>query len=165
MSKKARDLGLTIHPDAYVYCLPNVSRFVGGDAVGDVIMSGMLRSQDLSLMIDLGTNGEIIIGNAGWLASVSCASGPAFEGAGISSGMRAMRGAVDHVRIDPATGVATWTTIGDQPPRGICGSGIIDAAAAMVDAGILDFTGKLVEGTPGVRKGEKGLDTYTRERT
>jgi uncharacterized 2Fe-2S/4Fe-4S cluster protein (DUF4445 family) len=153
---RARSLHITSYPDAYVYVLPAVSRFIGGDAVGDVIVSGMPASRDLSLMIDLGTNGEIVLGNAEWLASVSCASGPAFEGAGISSGMRAMRGAVDHVAIDPVSCQVSFTTILNDPPRGICGSGIIDAAAAMVSAGILDFTGKLVDGKPGVRPGAGG---------
>jgi uncharacterized 2Fe-2S/4Fe-4S cluster protein (DUF4445 family) len=153
---RAGSLHLATDPGASVYILPAVSRFIGGDAVGDVITSGMPASQDLSLMIDLGTNGEIVLGNAGWLASVSCASGPAFEGAGISSGMRAMRGAIDHVTIDPSTGEVSVTTIQNEPPRGICGSGIIDAAAAMVSAGILDFTGKLLETKPGVRVGNAG---------
>jgi uncharacterized 2Fe-2S/4Fe-4S cluster protein (DUF4445 family) len=95
----ARSLNIESHPNACVFVLPAVSRFVGGDSVGDVIVSDIPASQDLSLMIDLGTNGEIVLGNADWLASVSCASGPAFEGAGISSGMRAMRGAIDHVQV------------------------------------------------------------------
>ena len=155
---RALDLGLLANPQAYVYCLPNVSRFVGGDAVGDVIASGMHLSPDLSLMIDLGTNGEVVLGNRDWLASVSCASGPAFEGAGITSGMRAMRGAIDHIGIDPATFRVSWTTIGNELPRGICGSGIIDAAAAMVTSGIVDFTGRLVEEKPGVRRGKEGLE-------
>jgi uncharacterized 2Fe-2S/4Fe-4S cluster protein (DUF4445 family) len=153
---RARNLGLSVNPDAYIYCLPNVSRFVGGDAVGDIIAAGMHLSGDLSLLIDLGTNGELVFGNKDWLASASCASGPAFEGAGITSGMRAMRGAVDHVSIDPETARVSWTTIGNERPRGICGSGIIDAAAEMVRSGILDFTGHLVEGKPGVRKGSDG---------
>jgi uncharacterized 2Fe-2S/4Fe-4S cluster protein (DUF4445 family) len=153
---KARSLHIDADPHAYVYVLPAVSRFVGGDAVGDVIVSGMPSAQDLSLMIDLGTNGEIVLGNAGWLSSVTCASGPAFEGAGISSGMRAMRGAIDHVKIDPDGCQVTFTTIQDDAPRGICGSGIIDAAAEMVSAGILDFTGKLVDTKPGVRLADDG---------
>jgi uncharacterized 2Fe-2S/4Fe-4S cluster protein (DUF4445 family) len=153
---RARLLHIESDPNAYVYVLPAVSRFVGGDAVGDVIVSGITASQDLSLMIDLGTNGEIVLGNAEWLASVSCASGPAFEGAGISSGMRAMRGAIDHVWIDPASCQVSFTTIQNEAPRGICGSGLIDAGAAMVSAGILDFTGKLVETHPGVRPGDSG---------
>ena len=152
----ARQIGIRVNPGAYVYCLPNVSRFVGGDAVGDVLASGMHTSKNLSLLIDLGTNGEVIMGNSDWLASVSCASGPAFEGAGISSGMRAMLGAIESVSIDPQNFSVSWTTVGDAPPRGICGSGIIDAAAAMARTGILDFTGKLVAGKPGVRAGPGG---------
>jgi uncharacterized 2Fe-2S/4Fe-4S cluster protein (DUF4445 family) len=152
----AREAGITIYPEAYIYCLPNVSRFLGGDAVGDVVASRMHTEQDISLLIDLGTNGEIIIGNCNWLASVSCASGPAFEGAGITHGMRAMRGAIEHVTIDPATGEAAFTVIENTHPRGICGSGIIDAAAAMFSAGILDFSGSIVEGKPFVRKGTAG---------
>jgi uncharacterized 2Fe-2S/4Fe-4S cluster protein (DUF4445 family) len=164
---RASSLNIESHPDAYIYVLPAVSRFVGGDAVGDSIVSGISTSQDLSLMIDLGTNGEVVLGNADWLASVSCASGPAFEGAGISSGMRAMRGAIDHVRIDPASCTVSFTTIQNDAPRGICGSGIIDAAAAMVSAGILDFTGKLVETKPGVRSRDGGLEfvLVSRDRT
>ena len=154
----AQLLHIESHPNAYVYVLPAVSRFVGGDVVGDVIVSGIPASQDLSLMIDLGTNGEIVLGNADWLASVSCASGPAFEGAGISSGMRAMRGAIDHVTIDPSSYEVSFTTIQNEAPRGICGSGIIDAAAAMVSAGILDFTGTLVETKTGVRPGDGGAE-------
>lgn len=148
---KAREAGLNTGPGAYLYCLPNVSRFVGGDAVGDVIASGMNRSKDISLLIDLGTNGEIILGNQDWLASVSCASGPAFEGAGMSCGMRAMSGAIDHVVIDPSNCTVSFSTIGGELPRGICGSGIIDTAAALVTAGIVDFSGRLIENRPGVR--------------
>ena len=163
----ARSLNIESHPNACVFVLPAVSRFVGGDSVGDVIVSDIPASQDLSLMIDLGTNGEIVLGNADWLASVSCASGPAFEGAGISSGMRAMRGAIDHVQIDPASCEVSFTTIQNEAPRGICGSGIIDAAAAMVSAGILDFTGKLVETKPGVRSRDGGPEfvLVSRDRT
>jgi uncharacterized 2Fe-2S/4Fe-4S cluster protein (DUF4445 family) len=153
---RAHMLGIGVNPEAYVYCLPNVSRFVGGDAVGDVVASGMHSSKVLSLLIDLGTNGEVVLGNADWLASVSCASGPAFEGAGISSGMRAMQGAIESVSIDPIQFTVSVTTVGNFLPRGVCGSGIIDAAAAMVQAGILDFTGKLVVGKPGVRTGPYG---------
>lgn len=153
---KAHELRLRVNPGAYVYCLPNVSRFIGGDAVGDVVVSGMHTSSDLSLLIDLGTNGELVFGNSEWLASASCASGPAFEGAGIVAGMRAMKGAVEHVAIDRDTGAVTIKTIGGGKPRGICGSGIIDAAAQMAAAGILDFTGKIVDGKPGVRPGESG---------
>jgi len=147
---------LRIYPKAWVWCLPAVSRFVGGDAVGDLITSGIDQSEELSLLIDLGTNGEILLGNKDWLVSTSCASGPAFEGAGLRCGMRAMLGAIEHVTIDQETGEATVRVIGDTLPKGICGSGIIDAAPAMAKAGILDFSGKIVEGAPGVRNTEDG---------
>ncbi len=153
---RAEDSGLRIHPKAWVWCLPAVSRFVGGDAVGDLLTAGIDQSEELSLMIDLGTNGEIVLGNREWLVSTSCASGPAFEGAGLRCGMRAMLGAIEHVTIDPMTGEASVQVIGNVLPKGICGSGIIDAAPAMAAAGILDFSGKLVEGAPYVMDTEDG---------
>jgi len=157
--RKAKELGIEANPEAYVYCLPNVSRFLGGDAVGDVLASGMYESDELSLLVDMGTNGEIIFGNNTWLMSCSCASGPAFEGGGIRFGMRAMRGGIEHVKINPKTFEAEYTVIGSTRPRGICGSGIIDTAAEMFSVGILDFTGKIVEGeTSLVREGRDGLE-------
>jgi len=156
---KTKDLGIKANPEAYVYCLPNVSRFLGGDAVGDVLTSGMYESNGLSLLVDMGTNGEIIFGNNKWLMSCSCASGPAFEGGGIKFGIRAMRGGIEHVKINPKTLKAKCTVIGETAPRGICGSGIIDTVAEMFSTGILDFTGKIVEAkTPLVRKGGDGLE-------
>ncbi|NIR87033.1 ATP-binding protein, partial [Candidatus Bathyarchaeota archaeon] len=157
--RKSGTLGIHANPEAYVYCLPNVSRFLGGDAVGDVTASGMYDSDELSLMVDMGTNGEIIFGNKSWLVSCSCASGPAFEGEGIKFGMRAMRGGIEHVKIDPKSFEAEYTVIGNTLPKGICGSGIIDLAAEMFSVGILDFAGKIVKGrTPLVRKGRDGLE-------
>jgi uncharacterized 2Fe-2S/4Fe-4S cluster protein (DUF4445 family) len=156
--RHARNIGLSSHPEASVYCLPNVSRFVGGDATGDVIASGMHSSDALSLLIDLGTNGEIILGNRDWMASVSCASGPAFEGAGITAGMRAMKGAIEHVHSEPSTGEISCPVIGQVPPRGICGSGIIDAAVVMLESGALDFAGRLYSRHARVRTGYGGLE-------
>lgn len=157
--RKTKNIGIGIGPEAYVYCLPNVSRFLGGDAIGDVLASGMYDSADTSLLVDMGTNGEIIFGNNIWFISCSCASGPAFEGGGIRFGMRAMRGGIEHVEINPETFEAEYTVIGDTRPRGICGSGIIDAAAEMFSVRVLDFSGKIVEGkTPLVRKGRDGLE-------
>ena len=152
---KAQSLGIDLHPESYCYCLPNVSRFVGGDAVSGVLSSGMHCSYDISLFIDLGTNGEIVIGNKDWLASISCASGPAFEGAGISSGMRAMHGAIERVVIEQDTGEAHVMVIGGARPRGICGSGLIDAVTGMFRAGILDFKG-ILNSHPLVRVGLTG---------
>jgi len=157
--KKAKVLGLNANPEAYVYCLPNVSRFLGGDVVGDIVASGMYDSDETSLLVDMGTNGEIVFGNRDWFVSCSVASGPAFEGAGIRFGMRAMQGAIEHVKIDHESHEAEYTVIGNKRPRGICGSGLIDAAAEMFCVGILDFRGKIVEdGTSLVRKGSDDLE-------
>jgi len=157
--KKAKELELHTNPEAYVYFLPNVSRFLGGDAIGDVVASGMYDSDEISLLVDMGTNGEIIFGNKDWLVSCSVASGPAFEGAGIRFGMRAMSGVIEHVKINSESLETEYTVIGNKRPRGICGSGVIDAAAEMFHVGVLDFRGKIVEGrTPLVRKGRDGLE-------
>jgi uncharacterized 2Fe-2S/4Fe-4S cluster protein (DUF4445 family) len=157
--RKAKKLGLQTNPEAYVYCVPNVSRFLGGDAIGDVLASNMHRSDEISLMVDLGTNGEIIFGNRSWLFSSSCASGPAFEGEGVRHGMRGARGGIDHVKIDPETFRAEYSVIGDARPKGICGSGLIDLVAEMFRVGVLDFVGKMVPGvTPLVREGKWGLE-------
>ena len=157
--RRAGDLGVQVNPRAYVYCLPNVSRFLGGDAVGDIIASNMHKQEEMSLMVDLGTNGEIIFGNRDWLFSSSCASGPAFEGAGVRHGMRGARGGIDHVKIDPGTFRSEVTVIGDSRPRGIVGSGLIDLVAEMFNVGILDFVGKMVPGrTPLVKEGKWGLE-------
>lgn len=156
---EVKAVGIHANPDAYVYCLPNVSRFLGGDAVGDVIASGMYDSDEISLTVDMGTNGEIIFGNKSWLVSCSCASGPAFEGEGIKFGIRAMRGGIEHVKIDPESFESEYTVIGGTLPKGICGSGIIDLAAEMFSVGILDFAGKIVKGrTSLVRRGRDGLE-------
>ncbi len=157
--KKAMELGIQTNPEAYVYCLPNVSRFLGGDAIGDVVAAGMYNSDEPSLLVDMGTNGEIIFGDKDWLISCSIASGPAFEGAGVRFGMRAMHGAIEHVKIDPDSLEAGYTVIGNKRARGICGSGVIDVAAEMFRVGILDFRGKIINGrTPLVREGKDGLE-------
>lgn len=154
----AGELGLSVPPGTPVTCLPAISRFVGGDVIGDLLTAGVCRSDEVSLLVDLGTNGEIVLGCAEWRACTSCASGPAFEGGGISAGMRAMDGAIEQVTFDPATDAFGWSVIGDGRPRGLCGSGIIDAAFAMYRAGVLDVRGRLVEGAPGVRCSQDGLE-------
>jgi len=155
---KAGRVGLNVNPEAYVYCVPNVSRYLGGDAVGDVIASGMHKSEEMSLMVDLGTNGEIVFGNNKWLFSCSCASGPAFEGEGVRHGMRAAVGGIDHVWINPETKEAQVSIIGDAPAKGICGSGLIDVVAELYRAGVMDFSGKLVASAANVREGKWGLE-------
>ena len=155
---KSKEIGLAVNPESYVYCVPNVSRFLGGDAVGDVVASGMHMKEEMSLMVDLGTNGEIVFGNNKWLFSCSCASGPAFEGEGVRHGMRAAVGGIDHIKIDPETKKAEISTIGDAPAKGICGSGLIDLIAEVYRTGIMDFSGKFVPSMPYTRMGKWGLE-------
>jgi len=160
--RRAQEFGITVNPNASVYCLPNVSRFLGGDAVADVLASGMHEAPQISILIDMGTNGEIIVGSKGWLLSTSCAAGPAFEGWEIKFGMRSVEGAIDHVKLNTTTLRATYTVIGVAQigPRGICGSGIIDALAEMYRSGLVDSFGKIrdEERTPLIRKGVDGFE-------
>ena len=155
-------VGLEMYPLGRVASLPNIAGFVGADAVADLISSGLYKDKNTGMMIDIGTNTEIIAGNSQRLVSCSCASGPAFEGAHIRAGMRASTGAVERVWIDPKTLEVSTRTIDDAPARGICGSGIVDAVAEMFKAGILDSSGKLSSdrGLPGLRRGEGGLTEF-----
>jgi len=155
---RAKDAGIDIHPDAPIYCVPGRASYVGGDITAGVIASEMNKWSELALLIDVGTNGEIVLGNADWMVSCSCSAGPAFEGGEVSSGMRAMTGAIERVRILDHYDVK-YTTIGGVKPRGICGSGLIDLLAEMFLRGIVDRKGRIQElSTPRVRKGEQGLE-------
>ncbi|MDI6755861.1 MAG: ASKHA domain-containing protein, partial [Thermodesulfobacteriota bacterium] len=151
---KARDLGLKIHPAANVHVLPIEAGFVGADNVGVILSEEPCKKEEITLIIDVGTNGELILGNKQRLISASCASGPAFEGAHIKFGMRAAPGAIEHVRIDPNTldvkykiiGLEKWSdeySPAEVQARGICGSGIIDAVAEMFSAGVLEQNGRI----------------------
>jgi len=158
LSMNPGHIGLNTYPFGRVTSLPNIAGFVGADAVADLISSGLFRDEKIGMMIDIGTNTEIIAGNKHRLISCSCASGPAFEGAHIKSGMRASTGAIERVWIDPLTREVSLRTIDDAPARGICGSGIVDAVSEMFKAGILDSSGKIARSAniPGVRTGENG---------
>ena len=138
-----RDLALAVHPFAPVYVFPNVGSYFGGDLLAGILAAGFHRSEDVSLMVDVGTNAEVVLGNRDWLLACAGAAGPALEGGVIERGMMALPGAVDRVRIDPATLEPRWTVIGGGRPRGICGSGVIDLVAEMFGAGILTVQGKI----------------------
>jgi uncharacterized 2Fe-2S/4Fe-4S cluster protein (DUF4445 family) len=152
---KARDLGLRIGDGAYVHVLPNEAGFVGADNVGVLIAEEPYNQDEMLLIIDIGTNGELLLGNRKRLLSTSCATGPAFEGAEIRHGMRAAAGAIEKVRIDPKTKEVQFKVIGNESwntevknigARGICGSGIFDVAAQMFRAGIIDKSGRFNTG-------------------
>ncbi|MFH2118967.1 MAG: ASKHA domain-containing protein [Pseudomonadota bacterium] len=148
---KARDLGLATHPAANVHILPIEAGFVGADNVGVLIAEEPYRREEMVLIIDVGTNGEMVMGNRERLLSASCATGPALEGAHIRFGMRAAPGAIERIRIDPETLEVSFKIIGEERWRpevrltgakGICGSGIIDGVSELYRAGIINRSGR-----------------------
>ena len=138
----AASLGLDLgdHVEALVY--PQISSYVGGDIVAGVMGSGIYRSEEITLFMDIGTNAEIVVGNKDWLACAACSAGPAFEGGGILFGMRAAKGAIEDFSVNPITLEPMNITIGNTRPKGICGSGLIIMVATMFEMGILDNQGK-----------------------
>jgi uncharacterized 2Fe-2S/4Fe-4S cluster protein (DUF4445 family) len=168
---KARDLGLGINPASYIHVLPLEAGFVGADNVGVLIAEEPYNQDENVLIIDIGTNGELLLGNRNKVCSTSCATGPAFEGAQIKFGMRAAPGAIETVQIDPETkeprykviGKADWSShLQQMNVKGLCGSGIIQVVAEMFKAGIIDKSGRFVMdlGTPRVRKDAEGKPEY-----
>ncbi|MHB8779852.1 MAG: ASKHA domain-containing protein [Candidatus Geothermincolia bacterium] len=143
---KARDLGLLVAPGAYVHCPPVIAGFVGSDHVAMLLATALPDAGGNVLGLDIGTNTEMSLVSRGHVISCSCASGPAFEGAHIRDGMRAAAGAVERVEI--ADGRAIVSTIDGAPPVGLCGSGILDAVAALRRTGLLSATGRLAESCP-----------------
>jgi uncharacterized 2Fe-2S/4Fe-4S cluster protein (DUF4445 family) len=156
----AGEIGVSINRNAPVYCASSVGAYVGGDIVAGVLSSGMYKTDMLTLFIDVGTNGEIVLGNSDWLIACACSAGPAFEGAGVRCGMRATEGAIDEVIIDGRTLEATYRVIGNQPPQGICGSGLISTLAEMLITGVVDKAGRIPRDLPTkrVRLGEHGAE-------
>ena len=138
----AGDLGIAVHPGARAVIFPALGAYVGGDIVAGMLASGMDRDHRLRLFIDVGTNCEIVLGNADRLVATAAPAGPAFEGAAIRCGMRAAPGAIEVVRI--SGGELHLGVIGDVEPVGLCGSGLVDAVATLVDAGLIDPTGRFV---------------------
>lgn len=141
---KASELGMAIHPEAPMLVFPNVGSYFGGDLVAGILASGMAETKDLSILVDVGTNAEVVLGNRDWLAACAGAAGPALEGGVAGMGMMAGPGVIDKVRIDPASGEVTIRTIGKKSPVGICGSGLIDLAAQLYLVGMIDLRGKFV---------------------
>ncbi|MBO3803322.1 MAG: DUF4445 domain-containing protein [Candidatus Brockarchaeota archaeon] len=142
---KAREMGIDTNPGGYLRTVPSISGYVGADVVSDVLVSGMHKKEAVSLLIDIGTNGEVVVGNKHKMLSASCAAGPALEGAEITFGMRGMEGAIEKVAINPESLEVFYKTIGGAKPKGICGSGLVDALASLAMAGLVDSTGKLTE--------------------
>ncbi|MFW6113486.1 MAG: ASKHA domain-containing protein, partial [Actinomycetota bacterium] len=140
---KCSDLGLRIAAGVYLHAIPGVSSYVGGDITSGMLASGIFNTDKLTLYIDIGTNGEMVLGNREWMLSCSCSAGPAFEGGGVKNGMRATRGAIEQIRINPVDYEPMIITGGRRKPIGICGSGLIDALSEMFLTGIINEKGKI----------------------
>lgn len=157
---RAKNLGFDVADHVYLYPAPLIASYVGGDIVAGVMACGIHQSQELILFIDVGTNGEIVLGNSDWMVTASCSAGPAFEGGGVKYGMRATRGAIENVIIDRETLEPTIFTIGKVKPKGICGSGMIIVIAELFESGIITPDGKFVKNlnTKRVREGDNGYE-------
>jgi uncharacterized 2Fe-2S/4Fe-4S cluster protein (DUF4445 family) len=153
---KARDLGLAIAGGAYVHVLPNIAGFVGGDHVAMLLATNIQQTHDPVLAVDIGTNTEVCLAASGKLTSVSCASGPAFEGGHIRDGMRAANGAIERVEV--RDGEVHIQVIGETTPVGICGSGILDALGELTRNGIADRMGRLEASHPLVVSEDKARE-------
>lgn len=140
---KAHEAGIAIHPHGLLFCLPGVASYVGGDITAGVVACDIRRTDGINLLIDIGTNGEIVLGGAEWLISCAASAGPAFEGSGMSCGLRASRGAIQDVGFNPKTRRLEYTTIGGDKPSGICGSGYISLVSKLLECGVLDKNGRI----------------------
>ncbi|MFH0838888.1 MAG: ASKHA domain-containing protein [Candidatus Omnitrophota bacterium] len=156
---RAAEVGIKINPRGLLVCVPGVSSYAGGDITAGVLASGLDAQEELTMLIDIGTNGEIVLGNKDWLVCCSASAGPCFEGSGVSCGMRATKGAIQKANIDTKLNV-TVQTIGNEKPRGICGSGYIDILAELFTRGIIDRNGKFNRSlkTERLRQGESGYE-------
>ena len=154
----AREIGLNTHPEASVDCLPGVASYVGADITAGVLSSGLDAAEDVTLFLDVGTNGETVLGNRDWLVACACSAGPAFEGAGVVNWMRATQGAIEEVWINSDTFEPTYRVIGGGKPKGICGSGLIALLSEAFLTEILDKAGNvnLSVISPRVREGAHG---------
>ena len=157
---RATDLGLKLPSHAVALLYPSISSWVGGDIVAGVMGSGMYRTDKLTLFLDIGTNAEIVIGNREWLVCAACSAGPAFEGGGITCGMRAAAGAISDCRLHPESWQPMNTTLKKKPPRGICGSGLLNTVAEFFEQGVIDRRGKYIRnsGCDRIRPGRSGYE-------
>ena len=141
---KSGDLGLGIRPDARIMVFPNVGSYFGGDLIAGILFCDMDKREETAILVDVGTNAEVVLGNRHWMMACAGAAGPALEGGVTRMGTTAGPGVIDRVAIDPDSLEFDIHTIEEQPPRGICGSGVIDLAAALFRSGMMDIRGKLV---------------------
>lgn len=156
---KARSLGIDLPEHAYLFAAPLVASYVGGDVVSGVVAAGLHQTKKVTLYMDIGTNGEIVVGNSDWMVTAACSAGPAFEGGEIKHGTLATSGAIEGVTIDPVSLEPSISTIGGEKPKGICGSGLINTVASLLEAGIIDQKGKFNTDLP-TRRIRQSEDVY-----
>ena len=154
------EVGLNIHPKAVVDCLPGVASYVGADITAGALSCGMTESDKVTLFLDVGTNGETVLGSSDFLVTCACSAGPAFEGAGVLHGMRATRGAIEEAWVNGDNYEPSFRVIGNVKPRGLCGSGLISLVSEMFLTGVVDKGGKVNMSldTPRVRQGDHGSE-------
>ncbi len=155
---RAAEVGIEINPRGLLYSLPGISAWVGSDITAGILATEIHEKDKLSLLVDIGTNGEIIVGNKDWIVACSASAGPALEGASVACGMRAERGAIESVFINE--GEISYKTIGDVPPKGICGSGIIDTVSVLLEKKIINRSGNFIENSTDRITIENGLKSY-----
>jgi len=154
---RAAEAGVQINKRGLLYCLPSVAAYVGSDIVAGVLTTRIYTKKTISLFVDIGTNGEVVLGNRDWLVCASSSAGPAFEGSGVKHGMRAAAGAIEKLNIFP-DGSIEFKTIGDTHPSGICGSGLLDTLAELFINDIIDRTGRFkANGDERLTEGDEGL--------
>lgn len=155
---QAKDVGIKINPGGLLYSLPGVSSWVGSDITAGILVTEIYKKDELSLLVDIGTNGEIVVGNRDWLVTTSASAGPALEGAGVECGIRAEKGAIEKVYVDNKK--IQYITIGDLLPNGICGSGIIDLISVLLKEEIINRSGKFIENTKYNYEIDKGIKKF-----
>jgi uncharacterized 2Fe-2S/4Fe-4S cluster protein (DUF4445 family) len=155
-----RDIGIGIHPDGTIDCLPGVASYVGADITAGVLSSGVNNTEQVTLFMDVGTNGEIVLGSREWLVTCACSAGPAFEGAGVGDGMRATKGAIEDIWINHANLEPSFRVIGGVKPRGLCGSGLIALLGEMFLTRVIDKAGNFNtnQKTTRIRQGQHGWE-------
>jgi uncharacterized 2Fe-2S/4Fe-4S cluster protein (DUF4445 family) len=157
LTRTSREIGFNSVPRAQVYVAPNIEGFIGSDTVGLIVSQGLDSAKGTVMAIDIGTNAEIVLSVRGRLACCSAAAGPAFEGARIKHGMRGEAGAIEHLRINDPEEPPELSVIGSTPPRGICGSAIVDIAAELMRTGLVDRSGRMHESKRTMHDSEYGL--------
>jgi len=156
---EASSLGIKVNKQVYLFTFPAVASYVGGDIVSGIVGAGVHQRSKLTFFMDIGTNGEIVVGNSDWMVTASCSAGPAFEGGGVKHGIVATQGAIEDFKINSSTFEPEIGAIGGVKPKGICGSGLINITAGLLEAGVIGQNGKFNQNLP-TKRIRQGTDGY-----